>query len=99
MARFDKSLGRIDRERIVSLFDLRVIMASERRALADTDMPAVLKTRCDVDGFVVVAELKPEDEAERWRLDNGPFGQSPYYRAMLPDDSPYHPGRDVEPRR
>ena len=72
-------------------------MASERRALADTDMPAVLKTRCDVDGFVVVAELKPEDEAERWRLDNGPFGQSPYYRAMLPDDSPYHPGRDVEP--
>ena len=97
MARFDKSLGRIDRERIVSLFDLRVIMASERRALADTDMPAVLKTRCDVDGFVVAAELKPEDEAERWRLDNGPFGQSPYYRAMLPDDSPYHPGRDVEP--
>ena len=48
-------------------------------------------------GFVVAAELKPEDEAERWRLDNGPFGQSPYYWAMLPDDSPYYPGRDVEP--
>ena len=97
MARFDKSLGRIDRERIVSLFDLRVIMASERRALADVNAGNVLKTKCDVDGFVVAAELKPEDEAERWRLDNGPFGQSPYYRAMLPDDSPYYPGRDVEP--